>query len=120
MSREIDAKVAELLGLNPFWEELRKDWCYYSDLTSVPLRIPHYSSTGDGMLLLLEKIKSKLSWNVILVSHLRAFNFDEGFTVNVFDCYRVLLTSHEEKESAPRAVSLAVLKAKGVDITPYI
>ncbi|MDN9012818.1 hypothetical protein [Brevibacillus laterosporus] len=115
MSREIDAKVAECLG----WE-VKDESVYINGEWTCRIDELKFSSTGNGMLMLLEEIKSKLWWNVILVSHLRAFNFDEGFTVNVFDCYRVMLATHEEKESAPRAVSLAVLKAKGMDIAPYV
>ncbi|MCR8981622.1 hypothetical protein [Brevibacillus laterosporus] len=115
MSREIDAKVAESLG----WE-VKDESVYINGEWTCGINELKFSSTGNGMLLLIEEIRNKLWWNLVLISHLRALSSNEGHEVHVFDCHGGDLASHQDKESAPRAVSLAYLKARGVDITSYV
>lgn len=105
--RELDAKVGKALGKEVF--EL--DGEYYvsvDDETSDPLE--HYSTTWEGMGVLVEEAR-KQGYIVTLSAQ------DVGYYCG-FDHYGVHVVG--DGETAPKAVSLAFLKTKGVDITPYL
>lgn len=105
--RELDKLVAEALGYEVVVRgsdyDFVKSGMYCCGL-------PHFSTTGDGMLRLIEEAR-KQGYIVTLSAQ------DVGYYCG-FDHYGVHVVG--DGETAPKAVSLAFLKAKGVDITPYL
>jgi hypothetical protein len=120
MNREIDAKVAECLGWQ--WSEKRQFWRATDgkryNKHHEPL-LPFFSTTGDGMLLLIEEARNQ-------GIYLDPSHYPEGWRVNPLkldgDGIMSFLTTPVPviMESLPLATALAFLKAKGVDITPYL
>jgi hypothetical protein len=112
--REIDAKVAECLGWQ--WSEKRQFWRSTDgkryNKHHEPL-LPFFSTTGDGMLLLIEEAK-KGGWSFILTTE------EEGYECTVFDFEKVLATFKVFAKDAPLAAALAFLEANGVNISPYL
>jgi hypothetical protein len=116
-SREIDAKVAECLGWQ--WSEKRQFWRSTDgkryNKHHEPL-LPFFSTTGDGMLLLIEEARKQ-------GIYLEFIHLVEGFRgevrIKTDNGQKLIACMDESVDSAPLAVSLAFLKAKGVDVTSY-
>jgi len=124
IDREIDAKVAECLGYavitnyrhygeNCFvtdsaYNQFVKDYPHYQP----PEVLPHFSTTGNGMLLLIEKAREK----GILVDFHTFDDLYQGYADNKESAELSTVVA----ETAPLAVCLAFLKAKGVDVTLYL
>lgn len=114
--REIDAKVAECLGWDIYnssydgWYVWRK-----SDGSTVvdKLAEPFTFFSGDGMLLLIEEAR-KQGWTFLFSTE------ENGYECTVFNFMKTIKTYKATEKTAPLAVSLAFLKAKGVDVTPYL
>ena len=111
MSREIDAEIAEkLFGsklVKEYWmdgdgEQSCKIW--EPKLTINRLELPHYSTTWEGMGLVVEKLLSE--WNICFDSCENRFKavFEESGP----GCVRFAKSNWVE--SAPMAVALAALK----------
>lgn len=117
--RELDLLVAQhVFG----WTEVRAVSYGFTSNDGLPpgkkrkgdrQAVPHYSTTGDGMLAVIEraaKLGKKVTLHTGLYGRCRfdadCGEDDEGLTHEASD------------DSAPRAVALATLKAMGVEIAP--
>ncbi|MFF0828844.1 hypothetical protein ACFYU8_18535 [Brevibacillus sp. NPDC003359] len=98
-TREVDVKVAAKFG-----------WQYGSSHQE----LPHFSSTGDGMLLLIEKARKQDIDLWFKHTSLGAFKGVSGIVSEGRGYEETFETS--EMSSLPLAVSLAFLLAHGVDI----
>lgn len=121
-SREIDAKVAERLGWTTVrYSKFLRDWVGIKPGQEqvLPLPLPHFSTTGDGMLLLIEEARKQ-------GIYLDPSHYPEGWRVNALklddDGIMSFLTTPVPViiKSLPLATALSFLKAKGVDIKPYL
>lgn len=119
--RDIDIRVAECLG----WQVEKISHRYLRDEESrIWTIIPHFSTTGNGMLLLIEEARKQ---GVSLVNipvfgeDYTAFAFEHNdFWDWIHDKGMVMPLSEVEAKTAPLAVALAYLKARGVDVTEYL
>jgi hypothetical protein len=122
MSREIDERVAECLGWD-IYNESYDGWYVWrkSDGSTVvdKLAEPFTFFSGDGMLLLIEEARKQ-------GIYLDPSHHPEGWRVNALkldgDGIMSLLVTPLPViiKSFPLATALSFLKAKGVDIKPYL
>ncbi|AUM66332.1 hypothetical protein C0R09_18415 [Brevibacillus laterosporus] len=111
MSREIDAKVAECLGWRDtglYWYDPQERYHYDKELFS-------FDSTGEGMLLLIEEAK-KDGIRFEITTHDKLNLVLCGVDLGKHNSF-THVASHIH---LPTAVTLTYLKAKGVDIKPYL
>ncbi|MCR8994496.1 hypothetical protein [Brevibacillus laterosporus] len=110
MNREIDAKVTECLGCER--EEKQNGYIVGNTWHS---SIPDFSTSGSKMLLLMEEARKQ-------GLHFKITQYENSYTVIVGakSGESFSLICSEKHTSLPTAVALAYLKAKGVDITPYL
>ncbi|MBY0052299.1 hypothetical protein H7K32_11510 [Brevibacillus agri] len=112
--RELDAKVAEALG----WEvvSVHDDNDYCMEVGSGDLQgyvpIPRFSTTWEGMSVLVEEAKKQgiyLEYSHSLNGgyYAGAFSFDDGE-------YQMDCSTEQAVPTAPHAVALVYLMAKGV------
>lgn len=127
--RELDVKVAECLGYAVITNYRHYgENCFVSDSAysqfvkdyphdQPPEALPHFSTTGEGMLRLIEEARKQ---GICL----EFVHLIEGFRgeARVVDekGQKLIAVVYEPVKSAQLAVTLAFLKAKGVDITPYL
>jgi hypothetical protein len=129
--REIDAKVAECLGYAVITNYRHYgENCFVTDSAynqfvkdcphdQPPEVLPHFSTTGDGMLLLIEEARKQ-------GIYLDPSPYPEGWRVDALELdgdgiMSLLVTPLPVIiKSLPLATALSFLKAKGVDITPYV
>ncbi|TPG93529.1 hypothetical protein EEL32_00290 (plasmid) [Brevibacillus laterosporus] len=112
MSREIDAKVAECLGWKDkglYWYDPQEDYHYDKELFS-------FSSSGEGMLLLMEKAAEESIY--ICVCHVTDGFWCQAEWKN--KKRKLMSTGVSHYKEGPEGAALSYLKAKGVDITPYL
>lgn len=114
--REIDKEVAEFLGYDVF-EVDGEYWVAADDETADSL--DYFSTTGDGMLCLIEEARRQ-------GIYLDPSHYPEGWRVDALkldgDGIMSLVVTPLPViiKSLPLATALSFLKAKGVDITPYL
>lgn len=121
--REIDAKVAECLGYTVTnYDGIYNVWEGATEGFSGVNRghLPHFSTTWEGMGVLIEEAARKQE--LYLLVH----PTPDGYIAEVWLGFRELYGSYgdmiadAEHTSAPMAAALAFLKAKGVDVTPFV
>ena len=123
--REIDAKVAECLG----WEVVS-----YGGILTVWIggdknfsgvnggNLPDFSTTGNGMLLLIEEARKQGIWlqHEFIVRNGTVIVCAEAYTLSERFLWSYLDGAENTNLDLPKTYALAFLKAKGIDITPYL
>ena len=108
--RELDSLVAEkVCGWMRIYDGTRWSNPDSHPLANAPTECPAYSTSGDGLLLVIEAMRKK-EWSINLLDHYDEWEA-QGFVwgdkaIRVSEC----------DPSAPRAVCLAALRALGVEV----
>ncbi|QDX91084.1 hypothetical protein EEL30_00990 (plasmid) [Brevibacillus laterosporus] len=115
MSREIDAKVAELLGCEREEKQIGITVNGYIVGNTWHSSIPDFSTSCSEMLLLMEEARKQ-------GLHFKITQYESSYMVIVGEKSgeSFSLICSEKHTRLPTAVALAYLKAKGVDITLYL
>lgn len=106
--RELDAKVAESLGLKPTATAIR----WVVALRGEVIDLPHFSTSWEGMGVLVEEARKQgiyLEYSHSLKGGFYggAYSFDDGE-------YQMDYSTEQALPTAPHAVTLAYLMARGV------
>jgi hypothetical protein len=105
--RELDAKVAEALGMRVDHASSENPrYCRVVGNAEFWPEVPRFSTTWEGMGVLIEEAKKQEMYLDLLPDH-------EGYTCEAKSSSNYLVDSATEKE-APYTVALAFLKANGV------
>jgi hypothetical protein len=120
--REIDERVAECLGWQ--WSEKRQFWRaadgkrynkYHEPL------LPFFSTTGDGMLLLIEEARKQgiyLKHDFWLLGKV-AIPMTQAYAIST-NIWTLMAEVELNNLPLAKGYALTFLKAIGVDITPYL
>jgi hypothetical protein len=124
MNREIDAKVAECLG----WIFVKRsdflhDWVGVKPGQEqvLPLPVPHFSTTGDGMLLLIEEARKQgiyLKHDFWLLGKV-AIPMTQAYAIST-NIWTLMAEVELNNLPLAKGYALTFLKANGVDFTPYL